>query len=147
MAIAVVLALVAWFVTSPPAPATTDEPVVASTPVGQDVYLTTVAGAPGRTLQLSGVQVHVSADVPVEVEPLLCVGGSPRVTSDPAPFCEDLVDLDGRSLTADDSIVLRVRGDYAGTADIRQLRVGYREGARWATRPAGAPARVTILGR
>ena len=144
---AVVLGLVFWFVTSPPALATADEPIVTSTPVGQDVYLAVVAGDPDRSLKVAGVQVHVSADVPVEVEPLLCIDGAPRVTSDPSTFCAGLVPPDGEVLDGGDTIVLRVRGDFAGTAAIDAVRVSYREGARWATQTAGAAARVSMLGR
>jgi hypothetical protein len=147
VAVAVVLGLVFWFVTSPPVLATSTEPVLASTPVDQDVYVAVVTGDPDRSLTVSGVAVHVAAEMPVEVEPLLCVDGSPRVTSDPTTFCSELVAPDGRTLDGGDTLVLRVRSEYAGVADIDTVRVGYRDGVRWATQPAGAPVRVTVLGR
>lgn len=147
VALAVVVGLVFWFISTPPALATSEQPVTGTTPVGRDLYLG-VAGATGdRTLAISGVQVHVDAEVPVEVEPLLCLGGSPRVSSDPSTFCRELVAPDGRELGPGDTIVLRVHGDYAGTASIDRVRIAYREGARWGTQEAGAPAVVTVLGR
>lgn len=145
--VAVVLGLVFWFVTSPPALATSDDTVVTSAPVGQDVYLSVAPGESDRTLRLSGVQVHVTAEAPVEVEPLLCVGGSPRVTTDPGAFCDELVPPDDHSFGAGDTIVLRVRGEYAGEVSVDRVRLGFREGLRWGTRAAGAPANVTVLSR
>lgn len=145
--VAALVGLVFWFVTSPPALATTSTTVTASVPVGQDVYVAVVGADPDRTLRISGVKVHVVADVPVEVEPLLCVDGSPKVTTDPATFCTELLAPDGHDLGTGDSIVLRVSGEYAGTARIDRVRLAYREGIRWATQPAGAPAEVVVLGR
>ncbi|HTW15475.1 MAG TPA: hypothetical protein VMF51_10115 [Nocardioides sp.] len=147
VAAAAVIGVVVWFVTSPRALATSDEPVVASTPVGQDVYLAVASGEPDRTLELTGVRVHVSSTAPVEVEPLVCVEGSPRVTSDPEAFCQDLVAPEGHSFRGTDSLVLRVRGEYAGVVNVDRVRLGFREGVRWGTRPAGAPATVALLGR
>jgi hypothetical protein len=144
---AAVVGLGFWFVTSPPALATTDEPVITSAPVGQDIYVAVVAGDPERTLQLAGVEVHVAAEAPVEVEPLLCRDGSPQVTSDPSAFCGQLLSPDGRSFGAGDTIVLRVHGEYAGTVAVDAVRLGYRDGIRWATQRAGAPAEITVLGR
>lgn len=144
---AVVVGLVVWFVTNPRALATSDDPVVTSAPVGQDVYLAVAGGDPDRTLELTGVRVHVSATAPVEVEPLVCVGGSPRVTTDPQAFCQDLVAPEGHSFRGTDSVVLRVRGEYAGVVNVDRVRLGFREGVRWGTRPAGAPATVALLGR
>ncbi|WP_244929087.1 hypothetical protein [Nocardioides sp. W7] len=145
--VALVVGLVFWFVTNPPALATSDEPVVTSAPAGQDIYLAVASGEPDRTLELSGVRVHVTADAPVEVEPLLCLGGAPRVTSDPRAFCDELVKPDGHALGGDDTVVLRVRGEYAGTVTVDRVRLGFREGLRWGDRAAGAPATIAVLGR
>jgi hypothetical protein len=147
VAVAAVAGIVFWFVTTTPALATGDEPVVASTPVGQDVYVRVVDGDRGRTIAVSGVQVHVRSEVPIEVEPLLCLGGSPRVTTEPRAFCRDLVAPDGRDLSGADALVIRVNGEYAGTAEIDTVRIGFRDGVRWGTQKAGVPARVTVLGR
>jgi hypothetical protein len=146
-AVAAVLGVTLWFVTSPPALATSDQVVEASAAVGTDVYVAVYVAESDRTLRIGGVKVHVAASAPVEVEPLLCLGGSPRVTSDAASFCEQLVEPDGHDLGPGDSVVLRVRGGYAATAEIDRVRLAYRDGVRWATQPAGSPARVTVLGR
>lgn len=147
VAVAVVAGLAFWFVSTPPALGTSDTTVAGSTAVGQDLYLGVAPADSDRTLAVSGVRVHVSAEVPVDVEPLLCVGGTPRVSSDAGSFCRDLLTPDGRDLAPGDTIVLRVRGEYAGTVEIDRVRIAYREGVRWGTQEAGSPATVTILGR
>lgn len=147
VAVAAVLGVSFWFVTSPPGLVTSERTVEASTPAGTDVYLTVYAAEPDRTLSISGVQVHVRAGLPVEVEPLLCLDGTPHVTSDASPFCRELVAPDGRELGPGDSVLLRVGGQWATTAVIDRVRLAYRDGARWGTQPAGAPARVTVLAR
>lgn len=147
VALAVVAGLVFWFVSSPPELATSATPVVGTTAVGQDLYLGVAPADPDRTLAVSGVRVHVVADVPVEIDPLLCVGGSPRVSTDASSFCRELIAPDGHELAPGDTIVLRVRGEYAGTVAVDRVRIAYREGARWATQEAGSTSSVTILGR
>lgn len=147
VAVAAVAGLAFWFATSPPALTTADDAVVASTPVGQDVYVAVAHGEPERTLALAGVHVRVAAEAPVQVDPLLCLGGSPRVTSDPAAFCTDLVEPDGRELGSADAVLLRVRGDHAATVSIDRVRLAFRDGLRWGTRPAGAPAVVDVISR
>lgn len=147
VAVAAVLGLVFWFVNSPTALATSDDTVAGSTPAGEGVYLGVARGEAGRTLHLAGVQVHVVADVAAEVTPLLCLGGSVRVTTDPEAFCAHLVEPDGEVLGSDDSIVLRVVAPSPGTVSVDRVRLGFREGVRWGTREAGAPAEVTVLDR
>jgi hypothetical protein len=147
VAVTVVAGLTFWFVSTPPALTTSDTLLTGTTPVGRDLYLGVARAPDGRTLAVSGVLVHAAADVPVEVEPLLCVGGSPQVSSDPTTFCRELVSPDGRELGPGDTIVLRVRGEYAGDVSIDPVRIAYREGIRWGTQEAGVPAVVTILGR
>lgn len=145
--VALLAGLVFWFVSSPPRLPTSRDPVLASAPVGQDVYLAVVDGVPDRTLRLSGIMVRVVSQAPVDVEPMLCVDGSPRVTTDPTAFCRRLVAPDGESFGPDDTVVLRVRGEYAGSVLVSRLHLRYRDGIRFGTQPAGSPAQITILGR
>jgi hypothetical protein len=137
-----------WFVTHPGELETSDRTVEAMTPVGQPVYLGVFAPTGfDRTLRLSGVKVHTTSTVEVEVVPLLCHGGTIGVTSDPSTFCSDLVNPEGESFGPGDSIVLRVTGDSAGAAAIDRVRLGYREGIQVATQEAGEPSVVSILAR
>ena len=144
---AAVLGLAFWFVNTPPGLASVPAVVTGSTPTGQALYLGVVRADPSRTLHLTGLRVRVVSDAPVTVEPLLCVDGSPAVTSEPDAFCAELVDPEGRTFDRGDTIVLRVLGETPGTVSVDRLRVGFRDGLRWGTRTAGAPARITVLGR
>ena len=102
------------------------------------------AEVPG-TLRLGGVHVTTEATVPVEVEPLLCRGGSVSITADAAPFCSDLVDPTGEQLRPGDSLVVRVTGDEAGAAYVSQLVLTYRSGLQVGEQPAGTKAVVAIV--
>ncbi|MQW77904.1 hypothetical protein GHK92_18695 [Nocardioides sp. dk4132] len=146
---AAVVGAIAWYANSPASLPTSEQPVLASTPAGVPVHVGVFGAEPDfdRTLALSGVRVRVTSDVPVEVEPLLCRGGSFRVTTVPSTFCADLLDTEGESLTPGDTVVLRISGDHAGTVQIDRVRLAFREGIQRGVRPAGAPSRVTVLGR
>ena len=149
VAVAAVVGVTFWYANSPQELPATDAPVTASTPTGSKLYVGVFTpGADfGRTLHVSGVKVAVTADAPVDVRPLLCVGGAFRTTTDPEAFCDELVTPDGRTLTGRDAVVLEVSSDHPGTIDIATVRVGYRDGVQWATQPAGAPAEITVLER
>jgi len=149
VAVAAVLGAVAWYVNSPGALATAEEPVVASTPAGVPVNLGVFAAGAGfdRTLTLSGVRVEVDSEMPVEVEPLLCRGGSFRVTTDPDAFCEELVGTEDEALGNGDTVVLRVSADRPGTVSIARVRLAFGEGIQRGVRPAGSPSRVVVLSR
>lgn len=138
----------AWYTTHPGDLATSGTMVRASTPVGQPVYVGVFAPTDlDRTLRLSGVKVHTTSTVDVDVVPLLCHDGTVGVTSDPSTFCADLVDPEGESFGPGDSIVLRVTGQLPGVATTDRVRLGYRTGLQAATQEAGEQAVVTILAR
>ena len=147
--VAAVLGAVVWYVNNPATLATAAEPVVASTPAGVPVHLGVFAAGPDfdRSLTLNGVRVEVSSEMPVEVEPLLCRGGSFRVTSDPDAFCEELVGTEGEALGSGDTVVLRVSAARPGAVSIARVRLAFGEGIQRGVRPAGAPSRVVVLGR
>lgn len=147
LALVLVVGLALWWVNHPRSLPTTKALEGATAP-GQPIYLGVFTPPEGfdRSLDISGVKVRASATADVEVTPLLCRGGHIVVTTDPAPFCPELVDPAGTTLTADDSILLRVEGDLPATADIDVVRLGFREGAQWGTLQAGSPAVVRILG-
>jgi hypothetical protein len=100
-----------------------------------------------RTLQLSGVKVHITANTEVEATPYLCRGGSISVTTEPEAFCEDLVNPEGQAFGPGDSIILEVSGDETAIAVIDAVRLGFREGLQWGTHEAGSAAIVTIRAR
>jgi len=144
----VAVAFAVWFAHNPPGLPTTDEPVSVNTPVDQPVYVGvfTPAADFDRTLSLSGVKVHTTSNTEVEVVPLLCRQGTVGVTSEPDTFCQDLVNPEGQTFGAGDAIVLEVTSDVAAIAVIDRVRLGFREGLRWGTEPAGAGAVVRVLG-
>lgn len=139
---------VLWHVSTHPDPLpTTDGVVTASTPAGKPVFVGVFAAPAGfgRELELSGVKVFAQATAPVTVVPHLCRGGSVGVTTDPLPFCNEIVPTEGATLEPGDEIILEVVGEDPGQVTLDRIRVAYREGFRWATQRAGQPAVVTIL--
>jgi hypothetical protein len=150
LVIAAVLAVLAtWYANTPAELPTSDSPVQASTTAGRPVYLGMFAGDRGfdRTLHLSGVKVHITANTEVEAVPYLCRDGSVSVTTEPEVFCGELVNPEGQTFESGDSIVLEVSGDESAIAVIDAVRLGFREGLQWGTREAGSAAIVTIQAR
>jgi hypothetical protein len=142
-------ALVVWYVNSPSDLPTTDDPVNASATAGTPVYVGVFAADRDfeRSLRLSGVKVHTTANTQVDVVPHLCRDGSLAVTTEPDAFCGELVNPEGQTLESGDSIVLEVSSDQTAIAVIDAVRLGFREGLQWGTREAGAPAIVRIQAR
>ena len=138
-----------YVATSPEELPTSDEVVTATTPADRPVYLGVFQADAsfGRSLTVSGVKVFAESTVPVTITPHLCRGGSLGVTSEPEPFCAELVPTEGATLTAGDEVVLEVRGAQPGTVRIERVRIAYRDRLQWATQFAGSPAVVSILSR
>ncbi|MBM0123805.1 hypothetical protein [Pimelobacter simplex] len=150
LALALALTWLVWYAMTPERLPTTTKVVNANGVVGTPLYVGMFAapGDLGRTLRISGVQVHTTSDVDLEVTPLLCRRGTIGVTTQPDQFCADLVDPEGQRLVGGDSIVVRVEADEAALAVIDRVRIAYREDIRWDTQPAGnQQAIVTIAGR
>jgi predicted small integral membrane protein len=149
--VAVLLAaLVVWYVNSPSNLPTTEDTINAETTAGRPVYVGVFAAGSDfeRSLRLSGVKVHTTANTQVDVVPHLCRNGSLAVTSEPGAFCGELVNPEGQTFESGDSIVLEVTGDETAIAVIDRVRLGFREGLQWGTREAGANrVIVTIQGR
>lgn len=145
----VVVAFLVWFTTSPASLPTSDTAISASTPTAARVYVGVFT--PGadfdRDLHLSGVKVHTTANTEVTVTPLLCVGGTIGVTTEPDRFCPELVNPEGRTLGEGDAIVLEVSSDLAAIAVVDRVRLGFRDGLQWGTLEAGSGAIVRVLGR
>lgn len=137
----------AWYLTHPAPLPLRDGHVTAVTSPGRPVYVGAFTPGPtfGRTLTLGGVRVRTESTVPVEVEPLLCRGGSVSVTSDAEVFCADLVDPAGATLGPRDSVVLRVTADEPGAAFISRVTLAYREGLRVGAQPAGTAAVIAVV--
>lgn len=152
LAVAVALALtwLVWYAMTPEDLPVSKKVVNANGVVGTPLYVGMFAapGDLGRTLRISGVQVHTTSDVKLKVTPMLCRRGTIGVTTQPDQFCADLVDPAGQRLVGGDSIVVRVEADEAALAVIDRVRIAYREDIRWDTQPAGnQQAIVTIAGR
>ena len=145
----VLAAAVGYVTTHPDELPTLQEPVAASTPVGQPVFVGVFhANADfDRTLEISGIKVFAESTMPVEITPRLCRGGSLGVTSEPEVFCTELVDTEGATMTAGDEVVLEVTADEPGVVGIDRIEVAYRDGLQWATQLAGSPAVVQVLSR
>lgn len=145
----VLVAFVVWFTTSPASLPTSDTTISASTPAATPVYVGVFT--PGadfdRDLHRSGVKVHTTANTEVTVTPLLCVGGTIGVTTEPDHFCPELVNPEGRTLGEGDAIVLEVSSELAAIAVVDRVRLGFRDGLQWGTLEAGSGAIVRVLGR
>jgi len=142
------LGVLGWYATHPPALATTTDTRQASTPVDVPVYVGMVRAPADRTLDVDGIKLRVTANTDVEVAPLLCKGGSLVVTSAPETFCTELVDPEGRRMEPGDSLLVEVTADVPAVVVVDRVRVGYQEGIRAATQPAGvAHAVVSVIGR
>jgi hypothetical protein len=145
----VLAAAVGYVATHPEELPTSERVMIASTPVGQPVYVGVFQAHAdfGRTLDVSGVKVFAVSTVPVTITPRLCRGGALGVTSDAALFCSELSVTEGVTMTAGDQVMLEVTGEQPGTVTIERIRVAYRDRLQWATQFAGSPAVVTILSR
>ena len=140
--------VVGYVTTHPDELPTTEGVVTASSPAGRPVFVGVFATSNdfGRSIDISGVKVFATAPGPVTITPHLCRGGSVGVTTDPTPFCAELVDTEGATMQAGDEIVLEVVGEVPGAIAIDRVRVAYRDDFQWGTQRAGLPAVVTILG-
>lgn len=142
------LAVLLWYTTHPPELATSEETRQAATPVGVPVYVAMAPAPTDRSLAIDGVKLRVTANTDVDVRPLLCRDGSPGVTSDPAAYCSELVDPEGQRLEPGDSLLVEVAADEPAIVVVDRIRVGYQDGIRAATQPAGVDhAVVNVLGR
>jgi hypothetical protein len=141
------IAFLAWQANHPTALPTENRTVSANTPVEEPVYVGVASGIPGRTLHLSGVKVHTTSNTDVSVTPLLCRNGRIEATTDPAAFCDDLINPEGQDFGPGDSIVLQVLSSVPALAVIDPVRLGFRENFQWGTFPTGAGAVVQVLAR
>ncbi len=139
----------AYYVSTPEPLPTSQEAVTASIPAGQSVYVGVFRPPEGfdRVLHLTGVRIDVVANTEVTVVPLVCQGGDLGVTTQPQEACATVVDPEGVDFGAEDDLILQVTGTTGSIAVIDRVALGFREGARWGTVPAGAPAEVRILPR
>lgn len=150
LAVAVFFAWFAWYATTPEDLPTDSKTASGSGVVGTPLYVG-MFSAPddfGRTLRISGVRVHATANTELDVTPVLCRRGTVGVTTQPEEFCSELVNPEGERLVGGDSIVLRIESDSPAVAVIDQIQIAYREDVRWDTQPAGRKqAVVTVSGR
>ncbi|GAA1546637.1 hypothetical protein GCM10009788_56130 [Nocardioides humi] len=150
VALALVLTWLVWYARTPDHLPVSAKVVNANGVVGTPLYVGMFAAPAdlGRTIRISGVKVHTTSDVKLEVTPLLCRRGTIGVTTQPGQFCADLVNPEGERLVGGDSIVVRIESAQAALAVVDRVRIAYREDIRWGTQPAGnQQAIVTIAGR
>ncbi len=150
LAMALAAAWLAWYLLTPEDLPVSEQEVMATGVAGTPVYvgMYRVPEDADRTIHVSGVKLHTTANTEVEVEPLLCRGGAIGNTTEPEVFCEDLVDPAGEELGPGDSIVIEVTADQAAVAVVDRIRIGFREGVVSGTKPAGvARAIVHIAGQ
>ncbi len=147
--VGLLVALGVWYVNTPSALPTSNATVNATAVAGQPVYLGVFAATEEfeRTLHLSGVKVHTTANTEVEVVPYLCRNGSLAVTTEPEAFCGELVNPERQTFGPGDSIVLEVSSEATAIAVIDRVELGFREGLQWGTREAGSSAIVSIRAR
>ena len=148
LAVAVV-ALAGWYATHPNPLPTEETPVLASTPVGEPVYVgvLTPDADTDRSVHIRGIDVDPVGEMPVSVIGLVCQGGAVAVTSDPETFCTRLVEAEGASVGPGDVLVLRIVGELAGEVDLGRVQVSFREGLQWGTDDAGPPVTASFLSR
>lgn len=136
--LALVVGWVLWYVRTPDELAITFRTATVSGVVAAPVYVGMFAAGDdfGRTLHVSEVVVSASDD-DIAVTPLLCRGGTVGVTTDPAQFCDELIDPEGAELGGGDSILLEVSADAPTEVTIDRIEISFREGLRWGTEEAG----------
>lgn len=136
-----------YYATNPPPLTVRQEPVTATVPSGQPVYLGVYGPGEedGRTLDVRGVQVDVTSTREIAVQPLVCVGGDVDVTTSPDASCDDVVDPAGTEIGPGDDLMLQVTGSGSTVALIDPVTITFVEGLRRGAREAGVPARVRVL--
>ena len=146
-AVVLLVGWVAWYVTTPEDLPTNAEPVSATGVVGKPLYVGMFAAPSGfdRGLHMSGVKVHATASAKFQITPLLCRHGSIQVTTEPDQFCASLDDPAGQRLGAGDSIIIKIESSETVVADVDRVDIGFQEGLRWGTKPAGHPAQISLV--
>lgn len=150
VAVLMLIGWFAWYATTPEDLPTDTKTMSASGVVGTPLYVGMFSASDdfGRTLRISGVQVHATTSADMDVTPVLCRRGTVGVTTQPEQFCAELVNPEGARMVGGDSIVLKIVSDEPVVAVIDRIRIAYREDVRWDTQPAGhQQAIVTVTGR
>jgi hypothetical protein len=138
-----------WYVNTPSELPVAAREISDTAVSGQSVYVGMFTAPNGfdRTLHVSGVKVHtVATTTEVEVTPLLCRGGTVTVTTAPDVFCAELVNPEGEPFTDGDTILVDVRADQPAAVVVERIEIGFREGIRSGTLPAGIRrAGITVV--
>jgi len=127
-------------------------PVTTSTPVTVPIYIGVLGPDVdgGRTLHLSDVTVPITEDPgTAKAAAFVCRGGSIGQTSDPAAFCEEIVEARGATLRlgGGDQLIISVESHTVGPVRLDPLQVTYRQGLQFATQPTGPRISVEVLSR
>ena len=128
-----------WFARTPDDLPTSSRTAEGTGVVDQEVYVGMFAVGDDfdRTLRISEILVEVSPGDGVEITPLICRDGSVSVTTDADSYCSQLDEPDDAEFSNGDSIVLAVSASSATDVEISQIEIGFREGVKWGTKPAG----------
>lgn len=147
LAVGVVVAFGAWFVTHPPPLPVPDQPVQVQIPLGESEYVGIYdPGADDeRTLHISKVTLDVDGEA--RVAALVCKDGTVSVTHEPNTFCSSMVEADGATLEPGDGLVLEILDDEPGEATVQRVEISYRDGVRWGTQPVGPTVEATFISR
>jgi hypothetical protein len=147
VAVAILVAFGAWFVTHPAPLPVPDDPVEVQMPLGEAAYVGIYdpAADDDRTLHISEVTIDVEGEV--KVAALVCKGGTVSETTEPDTFCASLVEAEGATLGPGDGLVLEILEDEPGEATIHPVEISFRDGLRWGTQPVGPTVEATFVSR
>lgn len=148
LAVILLVTWLGWFLNTPPALSTTDRQVAGASVAGTPVYVGMYTPPSGfdRSIRVTGVKVDARASAEVDITPLLCRGGAVGVTTMPGQFCSELINPQGEDFDASDSLVLEVAATDAAQVEIDRIRVGFHQGLRAATSPAGIAGATLTFG-
>lgn len=147
LAVVLAVAWLVWYLFTPEDLPVTDDEVQATGVAGSPLYvgMFRVPEDFDRDLHVRSVSIDAMAGdgITLETTPLLCRNGAIGNTTDPEPFCEELIDPAGEDLEPGDSIVVAVDADAATVVIVDRIDISFREGLVSGTKPAGL-ARATV---
>lgn len=145
---ALIVGWMTWYANTPESLPVDKRDVQATGVTGKPLYIGMFSVPDGfdRAIKMSGIKVKVDASAKVKVTPRLCRSGNVGVTTSPAQFCKRVIDPAGQALGSGDSILLEVTAEQAALIKVDRIKVGFREGLRWGTSPAGrSGATISIV--
>jgi hypothetical protein len=151
----VILALggfAAWWMTHPEALPSSADTLDVTTKAGQTVYVGLTDDSDlddSRQLHIRDVTfTGLDQSSGVDVEVLVCHGGSINSTADPEPFCDSVENAQGATLElgGGDQLVISVTAESSQIVELHDVKLSYREGLQWGTQPVGPVVVVDVFG-